>query len=281
MRLDRRVFLGASAALTASPLLARADDSPSRCALTGSMEQGSLVIGHTAPNARVSLDGKRLNIGSGGSFGFGFPFDQKDSSSLSIHYADGSRETRTITPVLRHYEVQAINGLPENYVSPPPEIAARIQREHALVAEARTKDTDGEWFAEPFDWPAHGIISGLFGSQRILNGTPSAPHFGVDVAAGEGGEIRAPTNAIVALAEQFYLEGGYTMLDHGHGVFTGYLHQSKQLVKQGDVVKRGQLIGLVGHTGRATGPHLHWAMNWFQVRLDPSRSTRMPTASKV
>ncbi len=279
--MQRRAFLGASAALAIAPISARADAAPSRVSLSGSLEQGSLVIGKATPDARISVDGKKLNIGPSGFFTFGLEYDQTKACSLVVHFPDGSSETRDIAPVTRHYEVQAINGLPQNYVSPPEEIAQRIKREHALVAAARTKDTDAEWFAQPFDWPAHGIISGLFGSQRILNGTPSAPHFGVDVAAGEGGEIRAPTDAIVALAEQFYLEGGYTMLDHGHGVFTGYLHQSKQLVKQGDAVKRGQLIGHVGHTGRATGPHLHWAMNWFQVRLDPSRSTRTPTASKV
>jgi murein DD-endopeptidase MepM/ murein hydrolase activator NlpD len=279
--IHRRAFLGATAALTAVPCFASGNETSARMVLTGSLQQGSLVVGKIAAGSHVSLDGKRLSIGPDGYFTFGFQYDQKDPAVLTARYADGSSETRNIAPVVRQYEVQAINGLPEKYVSPPPDVQQRIQREHALVAQARTKDTDAEWFAEPFDWPAHGIISGLFGSQRILNGTPSAPHFGVDVAAGEGGEIRAPTNAVVALAEQFYLEGGYTMLDHGHGVFTGYLHQSKQLVKRGDVVKRGQLIGLVGHTGRATGPHLHWAMNWFQVRLDPSRSTRTPTASRV
>lgn len=260
---------------------ARADKPSSRLSLSRSPAQGSLVVGRTSSDAQIFLDGRRLSVGPSGCFAFGLQFDQTAPCALIARFSDGTSETREIRPVIRHYEVQEINGLPQNYVSPPAEIAQRIKREHALVAAARSKDTPAEWFAEPFDWPAHGIVSGLFGSQRILNGTPSAPHFGVDVAAGEGGEIRAPANAVVALAEQFYLEGGYTMLDHGHGVFTGYLHQSRQFVNRGDAVKRGQLIGKVGHTGRATGPHLHWAMNWFQVRLDPSRSTRTPTASKV
>jgi murein DD-endopeptidase MepM/ murein hydrolase activator NlpD len=279
--MQRRHFLGAGAALMALSGTARADNASSRLAVRGSLEQGSLVVGKTASDARVSVDGQRLSVGPSGCFAFGLQYDQKTPSSLVARFSDGTSETRDVSPLIRHYEVQEINGLPQNYVSPPEEIARRIKREHALVAAARSKDTPAEWFAEPFDWPAHGIVSGLFGSQRILNGTPSAPHFGVDIAAGEGGEIRAPADAVVALAEQFYLEGGYTMLDHGHGVFTGYLHQSRQFVHRGDVVKRGQLVGKVGHTGRATGPHLHWAMNWFQVRLDPSRSTRAPTASRV
>jgi murein DD-endopeptidase MepM/ murein hydrolase activator NlpD len=279
--IHRRAFLGTGAAAACLPLTAHAA-TPSRLTLTGTLEQGSLVIGRTTPDARVTVDGKRLNIAANGAFAFGFLYDQKEPVTLAATFADGTSETRSVAPVQRQYAVQAINGLPPQQAHPTdPDITARIKREHALVYAARSADTDIAAFAEPFDWPAHGIISGVFGSQRILNGTPGAPHFGVDVAAGEGGEIHAPTDCIVALVGQFFLEGGYTMLDHGHGVFTGYLHQSAQYVKQGDRLKRGQIIGHVGHTGRATGPHLHWAMNWFQVRLDPSRSTRTPTASKV
>ncbi len=117
-------------------------------------------------------------------------------------------------------------------------------------------------------------MSGVFGSQRIDNGTPMSPHFGVDMANATGTPIRSPTDAIVLLTDEFYLEGGFTLLDHGHGVFTHYMHQSKRLVAVGDAVKRGDPIGHIGQTGRATGPHLHWGMNWFQVKLDPSLSTR-------
>jgi murein DD-endopeptidase MepM/ murein hydrolase activator NlpD len=279
--MQRRAFLSSGIALLAAPGAARADVAPSRVSLSGGLQQGSLVVGKTESKARVSFDGRKLSIGPTGLFAFGFPYDQKNASTLTAHFDDGTSESREVAPVVRQYEVQSINGLPPNYVSPPEDIQKRIKREHALVAEARARDTDVDWFAEPFEWPGRGIISGLFGSQRILNGTPSAPHFGVDIAAGEGGNIHAPANAYVALAEKFYLEGGYTLLDHGRGVFTGYFHQSSQLVKAGEKVMRGQLIGHVGHTGRATGPHLHWAMNWFQVRLDPSRSTRTPAPPKV
>jgi murein DD-endopeptidase MepM/ murein hydrolase activator NlpD len=119
-------------------------------------------------------------------------------------------------------------------------------------------------------------MSGVFGSQRIDNGQPMSPHMGVDMANIEGTPIHAPANATVSISDDYYLDGGFTLLDHGHGVSTSYLHQSKRLVVPGDVVLRGQVIGLIGMTGRATGPHLHWAMNWFQVKLDPSRSTRTP-----
>jgi murein DD-endopeptidase MepM/ murein hydrolase activator NlpD len=167
-------------------------------------------------------------------------------------------------------------------VSPPADVIARIARENAMVGEARKRDTGGIAFAQPFDWPARGIVSGTFGSQRIDNGKPMAPHFGVDIAAPEGTPIHAPADGIVSLAEpDFYLTGGTTLLDHGHGVSTTYIHQSALKVKAGDAVKRGDLIGLVGMKGRATGPHLHWAMNWFQIRLDPSRSTAAPAPARA
>ena len=151
-----------------------------------------------------------------------------------------------------------------------------------MIVQARMRDTGETWFADGLDWPAPGIISGVFGSQRILNGEPKAPHFGVDVANVAGTPIHAPADAIVSLAQKdFYLDGGITILDHGHGVSTCYIHQSKILVKRDQRVSRGEPIGAIGMTGRATGPHLHWAMNWFQVKLDPSRSTRTPAPARA
>jgi murein DD-endopeptidase MepM/ murein hydrolase activator NlpD len=159
---------------------------------------------------------------------------------------------------------------------------ARIARENEMIVEARKRDTSGVAFTEPFDWPVPGIVSSLFGSQRILNGQPSAPHFGIDIAAPDGTPIHAPADGTVTLAEpDFFLTGGTTVLDHGHGVFTIYIHQSALKVNPGQAVKRGGLVGLVGMKGRATGPHLHWGMNWFQMKLDPSLSTRMPSPAKA
>jgi murein DD-endopeptidase MepM/ murein hydrolase activator NlpD len=277
--IHRRVFLAASAALAALP---RAAFAQTRMMLKGPLEQGSLVLGKSEVGASVKLDGKPVHVAPDGSFAFGLEYDQTTPATVVATFADGTRETRDIVPVVRQYEVQKINGLPPQEAHPSaPDIVARIQREHAMVAVARKTDSDLSFYAEPLDWPAKGIISGVFGSQRILNGIPSAPHFGVDIAGGEGAAIHAPANGTVLLAEQFFLEGGYTLLDHGHGVFTGYMHQSVQLVKAGDSVARGQQIGNIGHTGRATGPHLHWQMNWLQVRLDPSFSTRTPAPDKA
>ena len=157
----------------------------------------------------------------------------------------------------------------------------RIKKEAGEIYIARQRDTAGDDFLSGFDWPAPGIESGVFGSQRIDNGVPMAPHFGVDMAAPTGTPIHAPADGTVSLSAEHYLNGGFTLIDHGQGVSTSYLHQSKRLVKDGDAVKRGQLIGLIGQTGRATGPHLHWAMNWFEVKLDPSRSTRKAKPEKL
>ncbi len=280
----RGVVIGGAALVASMPFafgarLARAD--APRTLLSGSLKQGGLVVGKTEANAKVSVDGNSVRVSPEGLFAFGLAFDQKTPSHISVLFSDGSIESHDVAPVVRQYEVQIVNGLPPESVKPTPEEEARIHREHEIVAEARKRDSDATWFGEPFDWPAHGIISGLFGSQRILNGTPSAPHFGVDIAAGEGASIHAPANGTVLVADGFFLEGNFTMLDHGHGVFTSYMHQSKLVVKPGDSVERGQEIGRVGHTGRATGPHLHWGMNWFQVRLDPSLSARSPAPTKA
>jgi len=202
-------------------------------------------------------------------------------TKIVARFPDGTTEAQTVTPKVRMYEIQRITGLPEKYVTPPANVIERIKREGAEIAHARTRDTGESWFADGLDWPIAGIISGTWGNQRILNGEPRAPHFGVDIAAPTGTPIHAPADAIVSLAQpNFYLDGGITVLDHGHGVSTCYIHQSKLRVKVNQRVSRGQVIGLVGMTGRATGPHLHWAMNWFQVKLDPSRSTRTPAPLK-
>jgi murein DD-endopeptidase MepM/ murein hydrolase activator NlpD len=278
--IHRRAFVLSAAATTLLPSFARAQ--PSRIVLTGTMEQGSLVVGKVPVGSSAKADGRALSVTPEGVFAFGFAYDQTKPTTVSVSFNDGTTETRDVTPTARQYEIQRINGLPPQIAHPSePDIVARILREHAQVYAARKTNSDLPYFAEPLDWPAKGIISGLFGSQRILNDVPSAPHFGVDIAGGEGAPIHAPASGTVLVADQFYLEGGYTLIDHGHGVFTGYMHQSKQLVKPGDAVTRGQQIGNIGHTGRATGPHLHWQMNWFDVRLDPSLSTRTPKPERL
>ena len=278
--IERRAFLvtGAAAVVFSRSALSQI----ARISFSGSLEQGSLVVGKAGAGAQVTVEGAAVHVSPSGEFAFGFTYDQTKPAEIAAHFANGSREMRSVQPIARRYDVQRITGLPEKFVTLPPEVLERRKREVAMIAAARSRDSDLDWFAENFDWPAKGIISGVFGSQRILNGKPMEPHFGVDVAAPAGTPISAPAPARVALAQpDFYLEGGLTILDHGHGVTTCYLHQRKQLVKEGDTVAQGAMIGEMGMTGRATGPHLHWGMNWFQMRLDPSRSTRTPAPEKA
>lgn len=277
--LDRRLFLLGTATLVGLPELVFGQQS--RISLPGSLKQGALIIGKTEPGAFIRLDGKPLRVSSDGSFVFGFAYNRKTPSVIDARYADGSTGRREIIPLIREYEIQRITGLPDNLVTPPPGIIDRIKLESAAINQARQRDTDVAWFADGFDWPAHGIVSSLFGSQRILNGEARAPHLAVDIAAPTGTPIHAPMDGIVALIGEYYFDGGFTILDHGHGVSTCYAHQSKQVVKAGDKVARGQVIGEIGQTGRATGPNLHWGMNWFQAGLDPSLATPTPTPPKT
>jgi murein DD-endopeptidase MepM/ murein hydrolase activator NlpD len=270
----RRFFIGASLSLAAFPAMAQ--EKPARFSVAGALEQGSLVLGNAPPGSLVSLDGRPLRISADGHFTFGFAPDQTAPSLVTVRYPDGGGDSRSYTPIVRQYEIQRVNGLPQHMVTPPPEVRARIAREAETIFLARLADSSGTDFLSGFDWPAPGIESGVFGSQRIDNGVPMSPHYGVDMAAPVGTPIRSPADGVIGISDDHYLNGGFTMIDHGQGVSTSYLHQSKRLVRAGDTIKRGQRIGLIGATGRATGPHLHWAMNWFQVRLDPSRSTRKP-----
>jgi|SRR5882757_1638263 len=270
----RRFFIGASLSLAALPAIAQ--EKPIRFSVTGALEQGSLVLGSAPPGSLVALDGRPLRVSADGRFAFGFAPDQTTPSLVAVRYPDGGGDSRSYTPTVRQYEIQRVNGLPQNTVTPPPEVKARIAREAEAIFLARLTDSGGTDFLSGFDWPAPGIESGVFGSQRIDNGVPMSPHYGVDMAAPTGTPIHAPADGVISISDDHYLNGGFTLIDHGQGVSTAYLHQSQRLVKSGDAIKRGQRIGLIGATGRATGPHLHWAMNWFQVRLDPSRSTRKP-----
>jgi len=270
----RRLFIGTSLAFVAAPALG--DEKQVRFSIAGAMEQGSLAMGSAPPGSLVALDGRPLHVTDDGRFVFGFSPDQTKAALITVRYPDVGGDSRSFAPVARKYEVQHVNGLPQNTVTPPPEVTARIAREAETIYLAHMADTAGSDFLTGFDWPAPGIESGVFGSQRIDNGTPMSPHYGVDMAAPAGTPIRAPADGIVSISDDYYLSGGFILIDQEGKSRQPYLHQSRRLVRPGDAVKRGQRIGLIGQTGRATGPHLHWAMNWFQVKLDPSRSTRKP-----
>lgn len=238
--------------------------------LSGNMVQGGLAVGRTVPGAQVSLDGMMLDVGADGVFAIGFDRDQKPAAMLRVVYPDGGTETRSLAIAQREWQIQRVEGVPQKYVSPPPEAMAAIARATKLKDEARKTRAGGSWFAQDFIWPATGPISGVFGSQRYYNGEPRRPHYGVDVAAPTGTPIRAPAGGVVTLADpDMYFEGGLVFLDHGQGVTTLTMHMSRVDVKTGDRVEQGDIIGAVGGTGRATGPHLHWGIYWRGAWLDP------------
>ncbi len=266
MKASRWVLAMAVAAFAAMPSLAWA-----RVDLRGTLEQGAVIVGDVEPGAKVSLDGKSVMVSPDGLFVMGFGRDAGSKAILKVTHADGRTETRSLAIAKRDYEIQRINGVARKYVTPPPDVLKRIARERKLKAAARPDDTPDAYFAEKFEWPAKGVISGVYGSQRIFNGKPRRPHFGVDVAAPTGTPIVAPADGIVTLAQpDMFYEGGLVFLDHGHGLIGYFMHMSKIDVKTGEHVKRGQKIGEIGQTGRATGPHVHWGMTWQGTYVDPA-----------
>jgi murein DD-endopeptidase MepM/ murein hydrolase activator NlpD len=238
--------------------------------LTGNFTQGGMAVGRTAPGSKVSLDGGELPVSADGRFVLGFTREAPPNATLVIVAPDGRQERRVLSISRRSFETQRVDGLPEPTVNPPPAILARIKAEIAKVVALRQHPTLRTDFAAVWQWPAIGPITGVFGSQRILNGQPSTPHFGVDIGAPAGAPVHAPVGGTVILAEELYLTGNTVIIDHGLGVTSTYAHLSSMAVKPGDRLAPDQLIGTVGATGRATGPHLHWGLNVGQVRVDPA-----------
>ena len=238
--------------------------------LPASVQQGALVIGTTHMAAIVEYAGKTLRVSPSGRFVFAIGRDATGVAIVQIKQPGTAMIAHRIVVTSRDWPIETINGVPPATVNPPPEIAARIAREQSSVAAVRTRDDAREDFAQPFIWPVQGRISGRFGNQRVYNGTPKTPHSGMDIAAANGTAVKAPAAGIVTFASpSLYLTGGTVVIDHGAGVSSNFLHLSRIDVKVGDRVERGQVFAAVGATGRATGPHLHWGMNWFDVRIDP------------
>lgn len=229
------------------------------------VRQGSLVLARTGAGCTVTVDGRDVRVAADGRFVFGVG---RDARRVELATGDGNRVSRTIAS--RAYRIERVDGVPPATVAPPPAIAARIAREQARVAKAREQDADRTDFSARFVRPVEGRTSGVYGSMRILNGVPKDPHYGLDLAAPTGTLVRAPAAGVVTLAEtDLYLTGGTVLLDHGHGVSSVFLHLSRVDVAVGARLSQGAPLGAVGATGRASGPHLHWGLNWFDVRLDP------------
>ena len=238
--------------------------------LQGEPVQGALMIGRTEPGTTVKFDGEPVRVSTGGVFLLGFGRDAPEKARLDAVFPDGSRVGRDLLVAKRTYKVQRIDGLPPKKVTPSEEDMVRIRKEYALIRKARGRDDAREDFLGGFEWPARGRISGVYGSQRILNGVPRRPHFGVDVAAPVGTLVYAPADGLVTMAhDDMFFSGGTLIVDHGHGLSSSFLHLSAILVKGGDRVRQGDPIAKIGATGRVTGPHLDWRMNLVGARLDP------------
>lgn len=239
--------------------------------LKGPLTQGALIVGQTDPGAQVWLDDVPVRVAKDGHFVIGFGRDAPPDHQVRARGADGTEVSRALKIEKRQYRIQRITGVAKKYVSPPPETLARIRDDNRRVREARSHFTERLDFLGPYVSPADGPISGVYGSQRYFNGKPRRPHYGLDIAAPVGAPVRAVAGGIVRLAEpDLYFSGGTIIIDHGFGVTTSYLHLSEVGVKEGEEVRVGQLIGKVGKTGRVTGAHLDWRLNWFQERLDPA-----------
>ena len=240
--------------------------------LDGPHTQGGLLIGAVTPGSTVAFEGIPVRVSRDGRFLIGFGRDAPANARLAVSYPDGRYERRLLAVERRTYPIERIDGLPPVMVAPRSEEELdRIRADTRLVAEARRMDDPRVDFLDGFRWPARGRISGVYGSQRILNGEPREPHYGVDIAAPAGTAVKAPAGGVVTLAEpEMFLSGGTLVVDHGHGLSSAFLHLSRLLVTRGERVRQGRTIAEVGATGRATGPHLDWRVNLFTRRLDPA-----------
>ena len=236
----------------------------------GKFEQGAFILGKTNPYTKIKIDNKEVRVTKDGYFAFGLDRDRKNNIIIKI--IENNKTTIVEKKILkRDYKIQRIDGLPSKQVTPPPEVYDRIKKDNILIGKARSIDSTLNFFKDKFIFPIDKyIITGVYGSQRILNGKPRRPHYGIDFHAPAGTPVKAMMDGKVTLVEKdMYFTGGTIIFDHGHGVSTLYMHMKDIDVKLGDNVKKGQIVGTLGQSGRATGPHLDIRLNWFDVKLDP------------
>ena len=237
--------------------------------LNGKFTQGALLRGQAPAGAKVTLNGETVQTNKDGKFVVGFEREAPLHQTLVVKLDNGQKWQRDITLEKREYNIQRIDGLEQKMVSPPAEVTARIKQDNINVANARSGNTDLDALFTRFEWPAKGVISGVYGSQRILNGVPKWPHYGLDIANETGTPVYAPVDGVVTMANDLYYSGNTLILDHGMRVFSTFLHMDTITVEVGETVKQGEQIGTIGSTGRSTGPHLDWRINLGNTRLDP------------
>ena len=242
---------------------------PVNIVLNGKFTQGALLRGQAPAGAKVTLNGETVQTNKDGKFVVGFEREAPLQQTLVVKLDNGQKWQRDIILEKREYNIQRIDGLEQKMVSPPAEVTARIKQDNINVANARSGNTDLDALFTRFEWPAKGVISGVYGSQRILNGVPKWPHYGLDIANETGTPVYAPVDGVVTMANDLYYSGNTLILDHGMRVFSTFLHMDTITVEVGETVKQGEQIGTIGSTGRSTGPHLDWRINLGNTRLDP------------
>ncbi|WP_341704019.1 M23 family metallopeptidase [Ferrovibrio sp.] len=264
----KHLFAALVALLGIAPALA--NEPPAGMSWRGDFIQGGMITGSVVPGTVLRLGDRPVPVGPNGEYVFGFGRDEAADMPLQVRQPDGQQVLVRLQIARRDYDIQRIDGLPPAQVTPPAAVLERIRRENEKIAEVRRQNSPRTDFLQGWIWPADGPVSGVYGSQRILNGEPRQPHFGVDIAAPAGSPVVASAAGIVVMAEKdLYYTGGTVILDHGMGITAAYSHLREVGVTVGQQVKQGEAIGTVGATGRATGPHLDWRVNWFDVRLDP------------
>ena len=243
--------------------------------LGGAVTEGGMIWAQAPAGATITLDDRPIAMTADGYFVVGFHRDSDNPQRLVITAEDGISSETMLTPAQREYDIQRIDGLATNMVTPPQERIDRIKRDAAAVRAARANEPAAADLPKPdfmagFSWPATGRISGIYGSQRILNGKPRQPHYGIDIAAPRGTAVRAPAAGVITMVGDLYFSGWTVMMAHGLGVNSGFLHLDRVDVAVGDTIARGDIIGTVGSTGRSTGPHLDWRIDWQGRRIDAS-----------
>ncbi len=246
--------------------------------LDGTFTQGGLIRGKLPSGSEVKLNESSLKIAATGEFAFGFGRDAKLEHVLSYKLPGKDWKTKQIALSKRTYDIQRIEGVAQKYVSPPAEVLERIRQDNRQIAKARAGFSEALYFNQEFIVPAQGRISGVYGSQRVFNGEPRRPHYGLDIANKVGTKVVAPANGVVKLAHNdMYYSGGTLIIDHGFGVTSTFIHLHKIHVTENQYVSQGEVIAEIGATGRVTGPHLDWRINWFKERLDPALVVNLDT----
>jgi murein DD-endopeptidase MepM/ murein hydrolase activator NlpD len=253
------------------PAAGSTEPSPEQEVLPASVQQGQLVTARAPAGSSVRVGSRDVRVGKDGRYVFGVDRDAPAQIEISVRSPDGATERHMLNVTARKYKIEKVDRLPQHTVTPNPELAKRIAEQQARVAQARERDDERNDYLAGFLRPAQGRISGVYGSQRIDNGVPKSPHYGLDIAVPTGTPVKAPAAGIVSFAApDLILTGGTVLIDHGRGLSSSFLHLSRIDVRVGDTVKQGQIFAAAGATGRASGPHVHWGFNWFDVRLDPA-----------